>query len=78
MFLQTSGPVFPGFFILCLVQYSPAFVFGSSISVAEARLTIVKPIPETVEAVLDKVFCCSEIEPRVDLIILADVYMVDG
>lgn len=30
------------------------------------RHTVIKPIPEWIEAMLDKVFCCSEVEPRVD------------
>ena len=31
-------------------------------------LTIIKPIPETVEAVLDQVFRSSEVEPRVEFV----------
>ena len=30
------------------------------------RLTVVKPVPEAVEAMLDEVFCSSKIEPRID------------
>lgn len=33
---------------------------------AEERHTVVEPIPEAVKAILDKVFCCSEIEPGID------------
>lgn len=63
--------------ILNLVRYSRALVFGSWTSVVEAGLTIVEPIPETVEPVLYKIFCCSKVEPRVDLKILVDGWMVD-
>jgi len=29
-------------------------------------LTVIKPIPEAVEAILNQVFCGSKIEPRID------------
>ncbi len=29
-------------------------------------LTVVKPVPEAVEAILHQVFCCPKIEPRIN------------
>ena len=34
--------------------------------VSVGKLTVVKPVPETIESVLHEVFGCSEIEPRID------------
>ena len=31
-----------------------------------AKLTVVEPVPEAVEAVLDQVFGSAEVEPRID------------
>jgi hypothetical protein len=31
-------------------------------------LTVVKPVPEAVEAMLNEVFCCSKVEPRVNFV----------
>ena len=28
--------------------------------------TVIEPVPETVEAILDEVFGCSEVEPGID------------
>lgn len=36
------------------------------LEVAGVRLTVIKPVPETVEAIFYKVFCCSKIEPRIN------------
>lgn len=31
-----------------------------------AQHTVIKPIPETIEPIFDKVFCCSKVEPGID------------
>lgn len=31
--------------------------------------TIIEPIPEAIESMLDKIFCCTKIEPRIDYIL---------
>jgi hypothetical protein len=33
---------------------------------ARGALTVVEPVPEAVESVLDEVFCGAEVEPRID------------
>jgi hypothetical protein len=44
-----------------------AWVEGTASHTAErVPCSVVKPVPEAGEAILDEVFGCSEVEPRVD------------
>jgi hypothetical protein len=40
--------------------------FGSSLGRGQEELTVIEPIPEGVEAVLNEILCGSEIEPGID------------
>src|SRR5690242_6319799 len=57
----------------CLLCQSSALTLGTR-RVCERcgeeaeRRTVIEPVPEAVEAILYKVFCCSEIEPWIDCI----------
>lgn len=40
----------------------------SSVLYQVPRHTVVEPVPEVVESMLNQVLCCSEVEPRIELV----------
>lgn len=55
-----------------------SWVEGASSDTAErVPCSVVEPVPEVVEAIVDEVFCCAEVEPRIDCMREVLVSMVD-
>lgn len=46
-----------------LVKICPT---DKQISQRSTLLTVIEPIPEAMEAILNQVFCCPEVKPRID------------